>query len=202
MRDVNLSPALFVCIVGCGSASASYIPSVSEHYPATTASAVMVSLDACPVDVKVIGSVLAEPSGMYEGWYMKPSDTIDQLRARAAEAGGNGICEVQFTESSGAIVMGNIGMASSGIQRARAKVFLRPASSNALTPVPSKAVSDAGAVAPNVDTLDTVFLTNGGRLRGVVFDEDPHAGVGIKLPDGATRRLKAAEVKKILYHTP
>jgi hypothetical protein len=199
MRDLKRVFLLLAWVVGCSSANASYIPSVSEHYPATYPGAVVVNLDACPSDAKIIGSALAEPSAMYEGWYMKPSDAIDQLRARAAEAGGGGICEVQFTESSGAFVMGNIGMTASGIQRARAKVFLRPARENAPTPAP--AANDAGAAAPNEDTRDTVVLANGGLLRGIVFEQDPRAGVGIKLPDGSTRRVKAADVKKVLYHS-
>ncbi len=64
---------------------------------------------------------------------------------------------------------------------------LRPAAPKAAEPLPA-------------DSLDTVLLTNGGRLRGTIFEEDPQTGVGIRLPDGGTRRIEAGDVKKVLYH--
>ncbi|HEX3853130.1 MAG TPA: hypothetical protein VHW01_19340, partial [Polyangiaceae bacterium] len=50
------------------------------------------------------------------------------------------------------------------------------------------------------DTDDVVMLTNGGRLRGVVIEEDPQKGVRIELPDGTFRSLKPTEVREVRYH--
>jgi hypothetical protein len=48
------------------------------------------------------------------------------------------------------------------------------------------------------DAIDTVRLTNGGRLRGTVIVDDP-SGVQVQLADGTTRKLKRQEVKTIEY---
>jgi hypothetical protein len=48
------------------------------------------------------------------------------------------------------------------------------------------------------DSDDVVFLRNGGRLRGMVIEDDP-ATVTIKLPDGTVRALARAKVKQIEY---
>ncbi len=48
---------------------------------------------------------------------------------------------------------------------------------------------------------DIVMLTNGGRLRGVVIEEDPRKGVlRIRLLDGSVRSLPPDEVREVLYH--
>jgi hypothetical protein len=49
------------------------------------------------------------------------------------------------------------------------------------------------------DALDTVMLTNGGRLRGTVMKEDPQKGTSIKLVDGTVRRLLPGDVKQVRY---
>jgi hypothetical protein len=50
------------------------------------------------------------------------------------------------------------------------------------------------------DGDDLVLLTNGGRLRGVVVEEDPQLGVRIKLVDGTLRTVKPADVSEVRYH--
>lgn len=45
--------------------------------------------------------------------------------------------------------------------------------------------------------LDTIHLRAGGEVRGTIVTEDPKKGVTIKLPDGKTRKLRAAEIEKI-----
>jgi hypothetical protein len=47
--------------------------------------------------------------------------------------------------------------------------------------------------------LDTVLLTNGGRMRGTIMEEDPQRGVSVRLPDGTVRKLEASEVKEVHY---
>ena len=46
-------------------------------------------------------------------------------------------------------------------------------------------------------SYDTVYLANGGILRGTVFEVDPKRGTSIKLLDGTVRKLKPSEVKKL-----
>jgi hypothetical protein len=46
---------------------------------------------------------------------------------------------------------------------------------------------------------DTIFLTNGGRVRGTIMVEEPGKGVTIKLADGTTRVLKSSEVLRVEY---
>jgi hypothetical protein len=55
-------------------------------------------------------------------------------------------------------------------------------------------------VARAADDDDLVLLVNGGRLRGVVIEEDPQKGVRIKLVDGQIRSLKPSEVREVQYH--
>lgn len=55
------------------------------------------------------------------------------------------------------------------------------------------------AIAHAGDNDDTVFLKNGGRIRGTVLVEDPGKGVTIKLADGTSRTLAPAEVKNVEY---
>lgn len=47
--------------------------------------------------------------------------------------------------------------------------------------------------------LDTVFLRNGGRVRGTVVEEDPARGVSIQLPDGELRKLLPSDVARVEY---
>lgn len=57
----------------------------------------------------------------------------------------------------------------------------------------------APALAHAGDSDDTVFLKNGGRVRGTVLVEDPAKGVTLKLADGTSRTVPAAEVKNVEY---
>jgi hypothetical protein len=47
--------------------------------------------------------------------------------------------------------------------------------------------------------FDTVFLQNGGRVRGLVLEEDPGLGVTIQLPDGTIRKVTVPEVARVEY---
>jgi hypothetical protein len=47
--------------------------------------------------------------------------------------------------------------------------------------------------------LDTVFLLQGGRVRGRVISELPGEGVTILLPDGTTRRYPSDQIAQIEY---
>ena len=47
--------------------------------------------------------------------------------------------------------------------------------------------------------FDTVFLQNGGRVRGLVLEEDPGLGVTVQLPDGTIRKVGIAEVSRVEY---
>jgi hypothetical protein len=49
------------------------------------------------------------------------------------------------------------------------------------------------------NVTDTVLLTNGGRVRGTVMEDDPQKGTSVKLADGTFVRVKPAEVKQVLY---
>jgi hypothetical protein len=46
---------------------------------------------------------------------------------------------------------------------------------------------------------DTVFLKDGGELRGVVIEEAPGVSVTIQLPGGELRKLPAAQVQRVEY---
>ncbi|MET0385577.1 MAG: hypothetical protein ABW321_06445 [Polyangiales bacterium] len=52
------------------------------------------------------------------------------------------------------------------------------------------------------DAVDTVYLKNGGRVRGTVISEEPDAGVTLKQIDGKTRVIPAADVKQVEYAQP
>lgn len=56
------------------------------------------------------------------------------------------------------------------------------------------------AAAAERDGDDVVLLTNGGRLRGTIIEEDPSNGVRVKLSDGTMRTLKPGEVRELRYH--
>jgi hypothetical protein len=49
---------------------------------------------------------------------------------------------------------------------------------------------------------DEVVLTNGGRVRGTVMEQDPTRGVSIRLADGTTRQFAPAEVANVAYGAP
>jgi hypothetical protein len=49
------------------------------------------------------------------------------------------------------------------------------------------------------ETDDTVMLKNGGRVRGIVVEEDPAKGVRIKLPGGELRAIPAKDVDRVVY---
>ncbi len=49
------------------------------------------------------------------------------------------------------------------------------------------------------DAPDTVMLSNGGRMRGTVMEEDPQRGTSIKLLDGTVKRLAPAEVASVIH---
>jgi len=70
---------------------------------------------------------------------------------------------------------------------------------------PEAAVPAAGAQVAGpvpmlipVESLDTVFLAGGGRLRGLVT-EDTKDGVVVRLVDGGERRFAAVQVARIAY---
>ena len=46
---------------------------------------------------------------------------------------------------------------------------------------------------------DTVMLTNGGRVRGTVMEEDPQNGTSVRLADGSVKHLAPSEVKQVIY---
>jgi hypothetical protein len=50
------------------------------------------------------------------------------------------------------------------------------------------------------DSDDVILLNNGGRVRGVVVEEDPQTGVRIKLLDGTIRTIKRADIREVRYH--
>jgi hypothetical protein len=60
------------------------------------------------------------------------------------------------------------------------------------------ALALATALSAASPRLDTVFLANGGRLRGTVVADTP-AEVVVQLPDGSFRRLARGEVTRVEY---
>jgi hypothetical protein len=60
-------------------------------------------------------------------------------------------------------------------------------------------VAIAALLAAAAADLDTVFLKNGGRLRGTVLEEDPARGVSIQIPGGDLRKLAPDEVVRVEY---
>lgn len=49
------------------------------------------------------------------------------------------------------------------------------------------------------EPIDTVVLSNGGRVRGSVLESEPKTGTTIRMLDGTTRKLKPAEVTRVEY---
>ena len=48
-------------------------------------------------------------------------------------------------------------------------------------------------------TDDTVFLTGGGRVRGLIVEESPTAGVRLRMPDGTLRTFAKKDVDHVTY---
>jgi len=53
-------------------------------------------------------------------------------------------------------------------------------------------------VAAYVDALDTIFLANGGRVRGTIMVEEPEF-ISIRLPDGSTKRVPRHEISRVAF---
>jgi hypothetical protein len=51
----------------------------------------------------------------------------------------------------------------------------------------------------SADVPDEILLTNGGRLRGTVMVVDPQTGASIRLLDGTVMRVRASEIKRVMY---
>src|SRR5438105_6698756 len=49
------------------------------------------------------------------------------------------------------------------------------------------------------DLDDTVHLANGGRVRGVVLQDEPNGALVIRLPDGTTRSIPRGDVRSVDY---
>jgi hypothetical protein len=58
-------------------------------------------------------------------------------------------------------------------------------------------VSSRTARAGDID--DTVYLNDGGRIRGVVLEQSPSTGVRVRLPDGTVRSVGTADVNHVAY---
>ena len=68
--------------------------------------------------------------------------------------------------------------------------------------VAAAAVACAGTATPAAhasDAPDTVILTNGQRVRGVVTQADPERGTTIVLPDGTVRKYRPSEVARVAF---
>ena len=50
------------------------------------------------------------------------------------------------------------------------------------------------------DADDVILLNNGGRVRGIVVEEDPERGIVIKLLNGTIRTFKRSEIREVRYH--
>lgn len=75
------------------------------------------------------------------------------------------------------------------IRRARSLMCLLAVGLAAITPSLA-AAQEAGP--------DTVVLTNGGRLRGIVMVDEP-SGVSVRLADGTVRQVPRADVQRVDY---
>jgi hypothetical protein len=74
-----------------------------------------------------------------------------------------------------------------------------PAPLVAAAPAAPSPATAAPASSPPSEGPDTVYLANGGRMRGLVMEEDPKRGVTIKLIDETVRKLAPGEVKSVEY---
>jgi hypothetical protein len=70
-------------------------------------------------------------------------------------------------------------------------------------PAPRDVAPPAAPAAPPIPkgTPDSVFLRNGGRVRGTVMEDEP-SGVSVRMLDGTTRKLRRAEVDHVEYGNP
>lgn len=57
----------------------------------------------------------------------------------------------------------------------------------------------AAGLASTPALADTVFLKDGGRVRGVVMEEVPGKGVRVKLLDGTVREVASKDVDRVAY---
>jgi hypothetical protein len=67
----------------------------------------------------------------------------------------------------------------------------------AVTVVP--AATRASPIVLPVDRLDSVYLANGGRVRGLVVEEIPAEGIVMRLIDGTERRYRPGETVLVQY---
>jgi hypothetical protein len=72
-----------------------------------------------------------------------------------------------------------------------------PAATGGAQPVP--AAWRAPPIVLPIDRLDSVYLANGGRVRGLVVEEVPSQGVLMRLIDGTERRYAPGEVIVVQY---
>jgi hypothetical protein len=61
------------------------------------------------------------------------------------------------------------------------------------------AAKPAAPIVLPIDRLDTVYLANGGRVRGLVVEEVPAEGVLMRLVDGSERRYAPGEALLVQY---
>jgi hypothetical protein len=143
-----------------------------------------------------------------DGIFTSQSVALDGTIAKAAHLGASGIYKIRT--STGATVgmvsgSGSFAVASAGSEVGIEAVAFVCDPSGKMQPLAGEIPTAEAHVAPDAsrpdESLDTVLLTNGGRVRGTIFDDDPRTGVGIKLPDNTTRRIKSADVKKVLYRS-
>jgi hypothetical protein len=64
-------------------------------------------------------------------------------------------------------------------------------------PVPAPAPATAAAVGQSLP--DTVYFAGGGRVRGQVLQDDPRAGIKLRLLDGSIRSLAPEEFTRVEY---
>jgi hypothetical protein len=156
------------------------------------------TLCGCHIGVKAVQM----PDGT-SGYAAQCAGGLAQCYNRAAEMcqdDGYARYEVVSKDKAGAAAFasGSMGMAM-GINEIMFRCTNGPGPEAKKIPEPAPTTPKAADSAQPSDPLDTILLANGGRLRGTVFEEDPKLGVGIRLPDGSTRRFKQFEVKKVLY---
>ena len=64
---------------------------------------------------------------------------------------------------------------------------------------PAPAAKEPLPIVLPIDRLDTVYLANGGRVRGLVLEEVPSEGLLMRLIDGSERRYKPGEALLVQY---
>lgn len=58
------------------------------------------------------------------------------------------------------------------------------------------------SVSAFADGVDVVHLKNGGRVQGVVIEDDPAAGATVRLGDGTTKKIPKSAISSIDYAPP